>query len=75
MQIIYYVLCTMRTFNTHLRTFHITVQRLIKPTGPQKILPPVTFPMANIYVHMYDDNYNIICDWLWENLPVMHKDN
>ena len=46
MQFMYVATCT---FNTHLRTFHITVQRLIKPTGPQKILTPVTFPIADMY--------------------------
>ena len=31
---------------SYLLTFHIIVQRLIKPTGPQKTVTPVTFPIA-----------------------------
>ena len=32
----------------NLRTFHITVQWLIKPSGPQKTVTPVTFSIAMI---------------------------
>ena len=34
----------------NLRTFHITVQWLIKPSGPQKTVTPVTFPIAMIII-------------------------
>ena len=28
------------------------------------------------YIHMFiNARHGYICDWLWENLPVTHKDN
>ena len=40
-------------------TFHITVQWLIKPNGPQTMVTPVTFAIANIILCMYNDDASL----------------
>ena len=45
----------------NLRTFHITVQWLIKPSGPQKTVTPVIFSIAMIIM---------ACQSLYKNLGI-----